>query len=128
MSAPRDHRQDPPYTALTKLRPPLQQLPSPGKEYLRGDVTTNSAESYFALLKRGVHGTFHHISKEHLHRYCTEFAFRWTNRKTTDAERTTAALRKVVGKRLAYRAMKEANGIVRFWTTPAEGAPGRSCP
>lgn len=76
------------------------------REYLRGDVHVNSAESFFALLKRGVHGTFHHVSKQHLHRYCTEFAFRWSYRKTMDAERTTAALRRVTGKRLAYRAMK----------------------
>lgn len=45
-------------------------------EYARDDVHTNTAESYFALLKRGVYGTFHHVSKEHLHRYCDEFSFR----------------------------------------------------
>lgn len=43
------------------------------KEYVRGDVYTNTAESYFALLKRGIHGTFHHVSKKHLGRYCDEF-------------------------------------------------------
>lgn len=45
-------------------------------EYVRGDISSNTAESYFALLKRGVHGTFHHISKKHLPRYCNEFSFR----------------------------------------------------
>ena len=72
-------------------------------EYARGDVHTNSAESFFALLKRGVHGTFHHVSKTHLHRYCDEFSFRWDYRKTTDGERATAAIRGAGGKRLALR-------------------------
>lgn len=49
-------------------------------EYSRDGVHCNSAESYFALLKRGVHGTFHHVGKQHLQRYCDEFAFRWNHR------------------------------------------------
>lgn len=72
-------------------------------EYVKDDVYTNTAESYFALLKRGVHGTFHHISKEHLSRYCDEFSFRWNHRKVTDGERTTQAIKGIEGKRLAYR-------------------------
>ncbi len=73
------------------------------KEYARGDVTTNTVESYFALLKRGIHGAFHHVSKVHLHRYCDEFAFRWNYRKTDDGERTEAAIRGSEGKRLMYK-------------------------
>jgi transposase-like protein len=72
-------------------------------EYARGEVSTNTAESFFALLKRGVHGTFHHVSREHLHRYCDEFAFRWSNRRLTDGERTVAAIRGAAGRRLVYR-------------------------
>ena len=72
-------------------------------EYARGDVNTNSAESFFALLKRGVHGTFHHISKTHLHRYCNEFSFRWDERKVTDGERTVEAIKGAEGKRLIYK-------------------------
>lgn len=45
-------------------------------EYVRGDVTTNGIESVFALLKRGLHGVYHHASPKHLHRYVGEFAFR----------------------------------------------------
>lgn len=45
-------------------------------EYRRGDVTTNSIESVFAVLKRGLHGVYHHASPKHLHRYLGEFAFR----------------------------------------------------
>lgn len=72
-------------------------------EYSRGDVHTNTAESYFALLKRGVHGTFHHISKRHLHRYCSEFEFRWNIRDQNDVDRRTQALKQVEGKRLMYK-------------------------
>ena len=62
-------------------------------------VNTNTAESFFALLKRGVH----HISKTHLHRYCDEFSFRWDERKTTDGERTVEAIKGATGKRLTYK-------------------------
>lgn len=68
-----------------------------------GDVNTNTAESFFALLKRGVHGTFHHISKTHLHRYCDEFSFRWDERKVNDGQRTVDAIKGAKGKRLIYK-------------------------
>lgn len=72
-------------------------------EYARGDVTTNTVESFFSLLKRGVYGTFHHVSKQHLHRYCDEFAFRWSTRKMGDARRVQEALRGAEGRRLTYK-------------------------
>jgi len=72
------------------------------KEYVRGDAYTNNAESWFALLKRGVHGTFHHLSKKHLGRYCHEFEFRWNHRKVSDGERMLAAIGQANGKRLTY--------------------------
>ena len=72
-------------------------------EYARGDVHVNNDESYFALLKRGVHGIFHHVSREHLGRYCDEFSFRWNYRKVTDGERTAEAIRGMGGKRLTYK-------------------------
>ena len=71
-----------------------------GKDY---EINVNSAESYFALLKRGVHGTFHHVSKKQLARYCDEFSFRWSQRKTTDGERAVAAIKGSEGKRLTYK-------------------------
>jgi transposase-like protein len=51
------------------------------KEYSRGDDSTNTVESNFALLKRGLVGTFHHVSEAHLQRYATEFDFRWNHPK-----------------------------------------------
>ncbi|MBI4323463.1 MAG: IS1595 family transposase [Candidatus Omnitrophica bacterium] len=72
------------------------------KEYARGNVHVNNCESFFALLKRGLMGSFHHVSRKHLGRYSNEFAFRWDTRKITDAERVEAALRLAEGKRLMY--------------------------
>ncbi|MEX0701651.1 MAG: IS1595 family transposase [Planctomycetales bacterium] len=78
-------------------------------EYVRktknGDmlVTTNTAESFFALLKRGHFGIFHQLSKKHLHRYVAEFCFRWNQRKVSDGHRMVAAIEGAEGKRLRYR-------------------------
>jgi transposase-like protein len=73
-------------------------------EYVNPDGKhTNTAESYFSLLKRGVYGTFHHISKKHMHRYCDEFSFRWNGRDLEDAERRDAAVRGAEGKRIMYK-------------------------
>ncbi|MBI5773295.1 MAG: IS1595 family transposase [Verrucomicrobia bacterium] len=72
-------------------------------EYARGEVNTNSVEGYFSLLKRGVVGTFHHVSEKHLPLYLAEFDHRHNERKVTDGERTLAGLKKVEGKRLMYR-------------------------
>jgi hypothetical protein len=79
------------------------------KEYARRRadglvVHTNTAESFFALMKRGHYGVYHSMSRRHLHRYCTEFSFRWSHRKTTDTERTEAAIAGISGKRLMYEA------------------------
>jgi len=77
-------------------------------EYARGDVYTNTAESYFSLLKRGVIGTFHHVSPQHLDRYVNEFGFRWNSRKSTDGVRVVRAIEGIEGKRLYYREPKRA--------------------
>ncbi len=73
------------------------------KEYARGTFFhSNTAESYFALLKRGVYGSFHSVSEAHLHRYLAEFDFRYNHRKVSDTERTIALLKGAAGKRLTY--------------------------
>lgn len=72
-------------------------------EYSRGDVTTNTVESSFALLKRGLYGTFHKVSEAHLQRYAVEFDFRWNQRKVHDTARAAALLSQIGGKRLMYR-------------------------
>lgn len=65
-------------------------------------VSVNSAESFFSLLKRGVHGSWHHVSREHLPKYAEEFAFRWNHRNITDGERTKIAAQCFEGKRMTY--------------------------
>lgn len=72
------------------------------REYARGRVTTNSVESSFSLLKRGLIGTFHHVGYDHLQRYVTEFDFRWNHRKVSDRERSDTLLKSIGGKRLKY--------------------------
>lgn len=79
-------------------------------EYVNGDAHTNTVEGWFSLLKRGVTGTFHHVSEQHLDRYVDEFAFRYNTRKIKDAERTIHALRKVGGKRLMYKETTKKTG------------------
>jgi transposase-like protein len=68
-------------------------------------ITTNSVEGFFSLLKRGINGTYHHVSPQHLHRYLSEFDFRYSNRKITDGERSCRLIGRVAGKRLMYRDM-----------------------
>ncbi len=63
----------------------------------------NHCESFFSLLKRGVIGAWHHISREHLAKYANEFAFRWNTRKMTDGSRLVAAVGTIAGKRLTYK-------------------------
>ena len=72
-------------------------------EYVRDDVHTNTVEGWFSLLKRGITGTFHHVSEQHLDRYVNEFAYRYNNREDSDAERAEKAVRATAGKRLVYK-------------------------
>jgi hypothetical protein len=73
------------------------------KEYVRGDIHTNTAESAFALLKRGIIGIYHNVSKEYLHRYLWQYDFLWNLRKMNDGERIVAAIGSAEGRRLLYK-------------------------
>ena len=72
-------------------------------EYVRGNAHVNSAEGYFSLLKRGIIGTYHHISQQHLDRYPAEFNFRYNSRKVDDGFRMVLAVEGAKGKRLMLR-------------------------
>lgn len=77
------------------------------KEYARhnpdGTVShVNHAESFFSLIRRGMIGVYHSVSERHLHRYCSEFEFRWNTRALNDGERVAAAVKSATGKRLVY--------------------------
>jgi hypothetical protein len=73
------------------------------EEYVRGTVHTNTIEGFFSIFKRGMKGIYQHCGEPHLHRYLSEFDFRYNHRELTDWERTTTALRGIEGKRLTYR-------------------------
>jgi transposase-like protein len=72
-------------------------------EYVRGDVTTNRIEGFFAGLKRQIGGTHHSVSKKHLHRYVDEVCFKFNNRHLDDGARTAVAIQAADGRRLTYK-------------------------
>lgn len=91
------------YRGLKKEFADHQTINHSRGHYVRGEVTTNTIEGYFSLLKRGLNGTYHHVSKHHLHRYLAEFDFRYNARKEDDATRAPLAIKGAEGKRLMYR-------------------------
>ena len=74
-------------------------------QYVRtgGFTHSNTAENFFSIFKRGVIGTYHHMSEAHLGRYCREFDLRYNTRTMTDGERASVILKGMEGKRLTYR-------------------------
>jgi transposase-like protein len=80
-------------------------------EYVRGDVHTNTLESFYSVFKRGMKGIYQHCGENHLHRYVAEFDFRYNARTAIgidDAERAAMIVRGATGKRLMYRRPDEA--------------------
>lgn len=75
------------------------------KEYVRGNVHTNSIEGVWSLLKRGIVGIYHYVSPKHLHRYCDEFSFRYNSRKVDTIDRWESAFRNIDGRRLTYKGL-----------------------
>ncbi len=71
-------------------------------EYVNGQASTNGIESFWALLKRGYHGTYHHMSPKHLQRYVNEFAGRHNIRDLDTIEQMTTLSKGMIGKRLQY--------------------------
>jgi transposase-like protein len=85
----------------------LHQIIDHAVEYVNGRVHTNGIENFWSLLKRGLSGTYVSVEPFHLFRYLDEQVFRYNNRATqknprTDADRFSAVLSQVAGKRLTY--------------------------
>lgn len=74
-------------------------------EWTKGPYSTNSIEGFWSVLKRGVIGTFHSVSPQHLHRYCDEFAYRYNNREVSNIERFTESIKNAHNSRLTYKAL-----------------------
>lgn len=77
------------------------------REYVRGQIYTNTVENYFSILKRGLVGVYQHVGANHLRKYIGEFDFRYNHRNLTDIERTDVALAGIQGKRLLYQDSSE---------------------
>jgi len=70
------------------------------------EIHTNTVENYYSVFKRGMKGTYQHCARHHLHRYCAEFDYRYSNRSALgieDQERFERSIPGIVGKRLTYR-------------------------
>ena len=83
-------------------------------EYVRGDIHSNTVENYYSIFKRGMKGVYQHCSEKHLHRYPSEFDFRYSNRVALgidDEARAEKALQGITGKRLTYRRPHRAHII-----------------
>jgi len=81
------------------------------KEYVRGEVTTNTIESFFGVFKRGMKGVYQHCDEKHLHRYLAEFDFRHNHRAAlgfNDEMRASAAIKGAANKRLYFKKPDEA--------------------
>lgn len=80
-------------------------------EYVRDNIVhTNGLENFWSLLKRTMRGTYVSVEPFHLHRYLGEYAFRFNNRRSSDAERFRLALSQVVGKKLSYSELTGREG------------------
>ena len=97
--------ESPIYTRLGKEYRAHYSVNHSAKEYvtLGGYKHSNTAENFFSIFKRGVIGTYHHMSEAHLGRYTAEFDFRYNTRTISDTERTDVAILGAIGKRLTYR-------------------------
>lgn len=94
------------YTGMGDVFAAHESVRHSAGEYVRGQVHSNTIESYFSIFKRGMRGTYQHCAEKHLHRYLAEFEFRHNRRVAlgvNDISRADRILDGVIGKRLTYR-------------------------
>ncbi len=99
------------YTGADQYFASHETVKHSAKEYARGDVNTNSVEGFFSIFKRGMKGVYQHCGERHLHRYLSEYDFRYNNRiaiGVNDEARAEIALKGIVGKRLTYQTTSES--------------------
>lgn len=94
------------YIGIGKEFPEHGRVEHSAYEWARGDAHTNTVEGYYSIFKRGMKGVYQHCKEKHLHRYLSEFDFRYSNRVALgvdDEARAEKALKGITGKRLTYR-------------------------
>ncbi len=94
------------YTGIDQQFASHETVKHSAKEYVRGDIHTNTIEGAFSIFKRGMTGVYQHCKEKHLHRYLAEFDFRYNHRVGlghSDIDRTFAAIKGAEGKRLTFR-------------------------
>lgn len=99
------------YLAMTKFFPSHEIVRHSIGEYVRGRIHTNTVEGFYSVFKRGMKGVYQHCGEQHLHRYVTEFDFRYSRRialGVDDQTRADLALMGTKGKRLTYRTTRSA--------------------
>ena len=94
-----------PYRTLPKIGYKHESVNHGAKEFVNGMASTNTAESFWSHLKRGIDGIYHHVSPKHLQMYCDEYSYRWNTREMTDGERFEDWFTSLNGKRLTYKAL-----------------------
>jgi transposase-like protein len=94
-----------PYRTLPKIGYKHESVNHGVKEFVNGMAYTNTAESFWSHLKRGINGINHHVSAKHLQRYCDEYAYRWNTRNMSDGERFENWFSTINDKRLTYKTL-----------------------
>lgn len=92
-----------PYRTLPKIGYKHEGVNHGVKEFVNGMASTNTAESFWSHLKRGINGIYHHVSAKHLQLYRDEYSYRWNTRTMTDGERFEEWFSGIEGKRLRYK-------------------------
>jgi transposase-like protein len=96
-----------PYRTLPKIGYKHESVNHGTKEFVNGIAYTNTAESFWSHLKRGINGINHHVSAKHLQRYCDEYSYRWNTREMTDSARFEYWFDGLNGTRLTYKQLTQ---------------------
>ncbi len=94
-----------PYRSLSTIGYKHESVNHGSKEFVNGMASTNTAESFWSHLKRGVDGIYHHVSAKHLQKYCDEYSYRWNTKDMTDGERFKDWFSNINSKRLMYKSL-----------------------
>jgi transposase-like protein len=92
-------------------------------EYVVGEVHTNSIESFWSMLKRGIYGIYHSVSPKHLQGYCNEFSFRHNTKHLTEVQRFNRALKQIDGTKLGYIPLIKTQGSALRTVKPIPRVP-----